>query len=61
MPVIEALFRDLQRLVQVDLPRNLADLTDLLSYVKGEAVSLEDDALSIEIKDGNRPDLWCVE
>jgi phenylalanyl-tRNA synthetase beta chain len=61
MPVIEALFKDLQRLVQVDLPRNLADLTDLLSYVKGEAVSLEDDALSIEIKDGNRPDLWCVE
>ena len=61
MPVIEVLFNDLQRLVQVDLPRDLAELTDLLSYVKGEAVSLEDGALSIEIKDGNRPDLWCVE
>ncbi|RLI38660.1 phenylalanine--tRNA ligase subunit beta [Candidatus Bathyarchaeota archaeon] len=61
MPVIEVLFNDLQRLVKADLPRNLAELTDILSYVKGEAVSLEEDALSIEIKDGNRPDLWCVE
>ena len=61
MPVIEVLFNDLQRLVKVDLPIDLAELTDLLSYVKGEAVSLEEDALSIEIKDGNRPDLWCVE
>lgn len=61
MPVIDVVFKDLQSLVGVPLPRSLEALNDLLAYVKGEAERLEGGSLSIEIKDGNRPDLWCVE
>jgi len=61
MPVIDVIFTDLQRLIGVPLPKGRDALNDLLAYVKGEAERLEGDALSIEIKDGNRPDLWSVE
>jgi phenylalanyl-tRNA synthetase beta chain len=43
------------------LPREEEALTELLAYVKGEVESLIGDELSIELKDGNRPDLWSVE
>lgn len=61
MPVIEVLFDDLQNLVGAALPKDAFKLTDILSYVKGEVNSIEGNQLSIEIKDGNRPDLWSVE
>lgn len=61
MPTVNILYNDLQRLVGVPLPRDAARLDDVLSNVKGEVVSLLGDDLSIEIKDGNRPDLWSVE
>jgi len=61
MPTIEVLFEDLQRLVGRKLPREEEALTELLAYVKGEVESLAGDELSIELKDGNRPDLWSVE
>jgi phenylalanyl-tRNA synthetase beta chain len=61
VPTIEALFSDLQRLTGKDLPRNEEQLNDLLAYVKGEVESLTGNELSIELKDGNRPDLWSVE
>jgi phenylalanyl-tRNA synthetase beta chain len=61
LPTINVLFNDLQRLVGVPLPQNIQDLNDLLSSVKGEVESNEGGDLSIEIKDGNRPDLWNVE
>jgi phenylalanyl-tRNA synthetase beta chain len=51
----------MQRLVGATLPQDIDDLTELLSFVKGEVVSIEGNELSIEIKDGNRPDLWNVE
>ena len=61
MPTIIVLFNDLQRLVGIQLPQDLDDLNEILSFVKGEVESIDGDELSIEIKDGNRPDLWTVE
>ena len=51
----------MQRLVGAQLPQDIDDLNELLSFVKGEVESIKGDELSIEIKDGNRPDLWTVE
>ena len=61
MPTINVLFNDLELLIGQSLPRDREELTDLLAFVKGEVESLEGQELSIEIKDGNRPDLWCIE
>lgn len=61
MPTIQVLFNDLQRLLGRELPREISELNDVLSYAKGEVESLVGDELSIEVKDGNRPDLWSVE
>lgn len=60
-PTIQVIFDDLQRLLGIKLSRDVNELTDVLSFVKGEVESLEGEELSIEIKDGNRPDLWSVE
>lgn len=61
MPTVEVIFGDLQRLVGLELPREVDELNELLSYVKGEVEGFEGDELRIEVKDGNRPDLWNVE
>jgi len=61
VPTVDVLFNDLQRLIGLKLPREIDDLNEILSSVKGEVESLEGDELSVEIKDGNRPDLWNVE
>ncbi len=61
MPTIEMLFDDLQHLVGKPLPQERLALTEILAYVKGEVEALDGNDLSIELKDGNRPDLWCVE
>ncbi len=61
MPTVNVLFGDLQRLVGQKLPNNQVELNEILSYVKGELEVFDGDELSIEIKDGNRPDLWNVE
>jgi len=61
MPTIEVLFDDLQKLVGVRLPKKAEALDDVLYYVKGQVESFEGETLKIEIKDGNRPDLWNVE
>jgi phenylalanyl-tRNA synthetase beta chain len=61
MPTIEVLFDDLQKLVGVRLPKKADKLDEVLYYVKGQVESFEGETLKIEIKDGNRPDLWNVE
>ncbi len=61
MPTINVLFEDLEHLVGRSLPRNAEALSELLASLKGEVESIFGDELSIELKDGNRPDLWCVE
>lgn len=61
MPVIEVLYSDLENLLNTELPRDREELNTILAYVKGEIERWDDDEISIEIKDGNRPDLWSVE
>ena len=61
MPTINVLLNDLEYLIGQKLPSEIDQLNDLLSFSKGEVESLENGNLSIEIKDGNRPDLWNVE
>jgi phenylalanyl-tRNA synthetase beta chain len=61
LPTIEVIFNDLQRLVGKSLPHNKDALTEVLAYIKGEVESVVGDELSIELKDGNRADLWSVE
>jgi len=36
-------------------------LNEIFGFVKGDVESLEGDAVSIEVKDSNRPDIWSVE
>lgn len=61
MPTINMLLNDLELLVGKKLPRNSEELADLLAFVKGEVETLMGEELSVEIKDGNRADLWGVE
>jgi len=43
------------------VPRDKEDLNEIFAFVKGDVESLEGDAVSIEVKDSNRPDIWAVE
>jgi len=43
------------------LPRDKEGLNEVFAFVKGDVESLEEDAVSIEVKDSNRPDIWAVE
>lgn len=61
MPTIEIDREDFERLLGAELPSNVEELDDLLSYVKGEIKLLKDDEIHVELQDTNRPDLWCVE
>ena len=36
-------------------------LNEIFAFVKGDVESLDGDAISIEVKDSNRPDIWSVE
>ena len=59
MPNIEVSKKDLELLLNKKFSR--AELEDTLEYVKGEIDSLEGDALKIDCKETNRPDLWSAE
>ena len=43
------------------MPRDRDGLNEIFAFVKGDVESLEGDAVSIEVKDSNRPDIWSVE
>jgi phenylalanyl-tRNA synthetase beta chain len=43
------------------VPRDREGLNDIFAFVKGDVESLEEDAVSIEVKDSNRPEIWAVE
>jgi phenylalanyl-tRNA synthetase beta chain len=43
------------------VPRDKDGLNEIFAFVKGDVESLEGDAVSIEVKDSNRPDIWAVE
>ncbi len=43
------------------MTRDKEGLNEIFAFVKGDVESLEGDAVSVEIKDSNRPDIWAVE
>jgi len=61
MPTIEIDYGDLQSLIGIDLPKNVEELDQVLSYVKSEVKLLNEQEIHVEIGDTNRPDLWNVE
>ena len=58
MPTISVIKQDLERLAGTSY--SLPDLEQALEVAKGE-VKVEGDELRIQLKDTNRPDLWCSE
>ena len=63
MPTVDVDFAEFERLLGVQLGKDLEGISDVLAFVKGEAKSLDDKEgiLSVEIKDTNRPDTWNIE
>ena len=61
MPTIQIDFEDFQKLLGIKLPKEAAELDEILSYVKGEVTLFNEEEVHIEIKDSNRPDLLHVE
>jgi len=60
MPNLEVSKKDLELLLGKKFSSR-EDLEEVLEYVKGEVESLEGDALKIDCKETNRPDLWSAE
>src|SRR5260370_40388211 len=52
---------DLERLLGKSVPRDKQGLNEIFAFVKGDVESLDGEAVSIEVKDSNRPDIWAVE
>ncbi len=64
MPTIDISLSDLESLVGAKLPRELDKLNEVLSFIKAGAEPAEPgsiESLRVELRDGNRPDLWSVE
>ncbi len=63
MPTIDVSYSEFEKLLNLKFQGDVATLDEILAFVKSE-VKLFDpdqDLLSIEIKDTNRPDLWGIE
>jgi len=52
---------DLEGLLGKTVSRDRDGLNEIFAFVKGDVESLDGDAVSIEVKDSNRPDIWSVE
>ncbi|MGQ9513796.1 MAG: phenylalanine--tRNA ligase subunit beta [Thermoproteota archaeon] len=64
MPTIDISLSDLESLIGMKMPRELEKLNDLISFIKAGATPTEPGSvenLRVELRDGNRPDLWNVE
>jgi len=61
VPTIELNREDLESLLGTSLPKDIEELNGILAYVKGEAKSIDQEEIRIELKDSNRADLWSAE
>jgi phenylalanyl-tRNA synthetase beta chain len=63
MPTIDIEYAEFEKLLGIELHKNMDKANDVLAYVKGEVKLWDEkaDVMSIEIKDTGRPDLWNVE
>src|SRR5947209_3231900 len=60
-PSVQFSIIDLEGVRGKTVPRDKEGLNEIFAFVKGDVESLEEDAVSIEVKDSNRPDIWVVE
>jgi len=63
MPTIDIEYAQFEKMLGIELQRNMDKINEILEFVKGEVKLFDEkaDVISIEIKDSNRPDLWNVE
>jgi len=63
MPTIDIDYTEFERLLGLDLHKDLEKINDVLASVKGETKVFDEKegTMSVEIKDTNRPDLWSIE
>jgi len=63
MPTIDVDYAEFEKLLGLELQKNMDKVNEVLEFVKGEVKLFDEkaDVMSIEIKDTNRPDLWNVE
>ena len=65
MPSVQFSLKDLEDLLGTKVPHDKDGLNQLVAYVKADVESMEEEngqsTVSIEVKDSNHPDIWCVE
>jgi phenylalanyl-tRNA synthetase beta chain len=65
LPSVQFNIKDLENLLGAKVPHDRDGLNKLVAYVKADVESIEEEndqtTVGIEIKDSNRPDIWCVE
>jgi len=61
MPTIEINLKDLERIIEVKLPRTAESLDSVFECVKAEVEEVKGDNVKLEIKGNDRPDTWNVE
>lgn len=63
MPTIEVDYADFEKILGIELHKDLEKLNDILAFVKGEVKLFDEEegTISVEIKDTNRPDIWNIE
>ena len=63
MPTIDVDYAEFERMLGVELNRDLEKVNDVLAFAKGEVKLFDEKTgmMSVEIKDTNRGDLWNIE
>ncbi|MEM4704787.1 MAG: hypothetical protein QXJ02_06960, partial [Candidatus Bathyarchaeia archaeon] len=63
MPTLDVEYKEFEKLLGVQLHRDMEKVNEVLEFVKGEVKLFDEksDVMSIELKDTGRPDLWNVE
>ena len=63
MPTIDVDYSEFEKLLGLELHKDMEKVDDILALVKGELKSFDEKAgaMSVEIKDSNRPDIWNIE
>jgi len=63
MPTIEVDYADFEKMLGIELHKDLEKLNDILAFVKGEVKLFDEEEgiINVEIKDTNRPDIWNIE
>jgi len=63
MPTIDIDYAEFERLLGMELHKDMDKINEVLAFVKGEAklFNEKEGIMSVEIKDTNRPDIWNIE